>query len=526
MDTTRLLHDSRVFPSVRNREPKTIPLSILDAKCARFSPTGGVWLFDQCPPGIEESCFVERLRLALAETLNSFPHLAGQLQWAKVRLGGNHTERFNRPLVKHGTESDPGVEWKSVKHPCVLPSLVPEPDERSSGSGVWIGDAFPQRALVSQTPLALHNLRDCEGLPAMSIQLNLFQDRGYAVSVKIAHPLADAQSLMIFITQWAKNSQAHFGSGSHAQIAPPIFAPSQLDSRAAGDIDADAADPKLIAIARDLPLHRYDWWDTSAPGYNPLLIPTTENSRPRPEQIGGAHISPSTRAPWESWDLSRPVTYALLHFSGAELSKMKATARAAASARADISRLDALLAHLFRTVNQARSQASKGGVAEAVYLNVTLDARRRVSPPLPDSFVGSPLFLSHIRAAGSEDLGTLASDLRRTMGRFTPDAVAALLHDAAHEVAPQRLWQAFVGARHLLATSWLRLPLHEVDFDGSRQRPRYVHPLMEKIDGIVQVMDSPGADNGIDVGLYLDEEAMGALLGNAELRRFRGVVVE
>ncbi|KAI1640734.1 transferase family protein [Biscogniauxia mediterranea] len=525
MNTTHILHDSRVFPSVKSIDPKTTPLSILDAKCARFSPTGAVWLFDQYPSGVEESCFIERLRLALIETLNSFPHLAGQLQWAKVRLGGNHTERFNRPLVKHGTECDPGVEWKVVRHPCLLSSLVPAPDERSKDSGVWIGNAFPQRALLSQTPLALHNLHDSGGLPAVSIQINLFQNKGYAIGIKIAHPLADAQSLMIFVAQWAKNSQTHFGCESHSQILSPVFAPSQLDSRAAGDIDGDTADPKICSIARDLPLHRYDWWDTSAPGYNPLLIPTTENSRPPPEQIDQAGISPSTRAPWESWDLSRPVTYALLHFTGAELDKMKATARAAANARSDISRLDALLAHLFRTVNQARSRISKGSVTEEVYLNVTLDARRRVSPPLPDAFVGSPLFLSHIKAAGSEvctaDLGALASDLRRTMGRFTPDAVAALLHDAAHEASPQRLWQAFVGARHLLATSWLRLPLHAVDFDGSGRSPRYVHPAMEKINGIVQVMDAQVADRGADVGLYLDEEAMAALLENEELRRFR-----
>ncbi|KAI5921990.1 transferase family protein [Camillea tinctor] len=513
MDTTsHILHDSRVLPPSKSPDPKSMPLSILDAMCARFSPTGAIWLFDQYSVIIEESCLVDKLRIALIDTLKSFPHLAGQLQWSKVQLGGSHTERFNRPLVKYNTDSDPGVEWKVVKYPYAISSLAPVPGERSNNSGVWIGNAFPQQVLLSQTPLALHNLKDFVGLPAVSIQLNLFQNRGYAVGIKIAHPLADAQSLMIFVSQWAQNSQARFKSEPTPQISFPVFAPSELDARAAGDINGDAADPKLRAVARDLPLHRYDWWDTSAPGYSPLFIPTTENSRPPPEQMSNTSLSPETRAPWESWDLSRPVTYALIHFTAAELDKMKATARAATHARSDISRLDALLAHLFRAVNQARSRISKGGEEEEVYLNVTLDARRRVSPPLPDAFLGSPLFLTHIKA----------SDLRQTMGRFTPAAVAALLHDAAYEVSPQRLWQAFVGARHLLVTSWLRLPLHDVDFDGSGRRPRYVHPVMGKIDGIVQVMDSDVGDKGVDVGLYLDEEVMAALLENEELRRFRG----
>ncbi|KAI1504022.1 transferase family protein [Biscogniauxia marginata] len=527
MDGSQLLQSTRIFPSDRNLAPTTTPLSILDASCARFSATGAIWLFDELPPHIEEDGLVDRLRLSLTETLNSFPHFAGQLQWAKVRPGGDHTDRFNRPVVEYGAGSDPGVEWNVVRHSCLLSSLVPEPGERSKDSGVWIGDDFPQRALLSQTPLALYNLRDFEGLPAALIQLNLFQDGGFAVGVKIAHPLADAQSLMVFVTRWATNSQAQFGSESLSHMPAPVFAPSELDPRAAGDIDGDVADPKISATARELPLHRYDWWDTSAPGYNPLLIPTTENSRPPPEQLAKANTSPSTRAPWESWDLSRPVTYALLHFTGAELGKIKATARAALNSRGDISRLDSLLAHLFRTVNQARGHSTR--TAEEVYLNVTLDARRRVSPPLPDTFIGSPLFITHIKAAGSKvctaDLGALAGDLRRTMSRFTPDAVGALLHDAAHEASPQRLWQAFVGTRHLLATSWLRLPLYDVDFLGGsrrrRQRPRYVHPVMDKIDGIVQVMDAEVADGGVDVGLYLDADAMAALLENEELRRFR-----
>lgn len=60
---------------------------------------------------------------------------------------------------------------------------------------------------------------------------------------------------------------------------PPVFDPAQLDFRAAGDIDAFAADLAPCAAARPLPMHCFDWWATSAPGYLPMLSPTTEASK-------------------------------------------------------------------------------------------------------------------------------------------------------------------------------------------------------------------------------------------------------
>jgi hypothetical protein len=97
------------------------------------------------------------------------------------------------------------------------------------------------------------------------------------------------------------------------------------------------------------------------------------------------------------------------------------------------------------------------------------------------------------------------------MKGFTSDAIGAMLHDAAHEVSPQRLWQAFLGSEHTIVTSWLRLQLYEVDFVGGA-KPRYVHAIMPKMDGCIQVMDSGVQDEGIDVALYLDEVATRRLL--------------
>ncbi|KAH9904154.1 transferase family protein [Xylariomycetidae sp. FL2044] len=508
----------RVFPAgkeTQGQNPTTTPLSILDASVAHFSPTGAIWFYESLPinepdQGRQEA-LIERLHRSLPETLNHFPQWAGQLKWADYRPDGRYFERFNRPIITYGDASDPGVEWKVVEHPFTLGSVIPSPSERApSHAPVWRGDAFPQDAFISQTQLALHNLKDYAGLSSVLIQLNLFECGGYAIGVKVVHPLADAQSLMMFMDKWATISQKNHGRQPTSLMPSPVFAPRELDARAAGPLDGKTADPALSAKARALPLHRYDRWDIDG-GPNDM-------SKPPADILDQSVVSPVTRAPWETWDFTRPISYSVIHFPGSKLEQMKATARRAVGATpgtssSNISRLDALLAHIFRLVNQSRGLESDD---EEVFLNVSLDARRRVDPPLPPSHIGSPLFLTHMKATGREacgaPVGTLAGRLRKTMSLFDADALAAMLHDAAHEVSPQRLWGAFLGSRHILVTSWLRLPLYELDFEGSGRRPRFVHQVLPKCDGLVQVMDAPIGDGGVDVALYLDSEVMEKLL--------------
>ncbi|CAG8888412.1 unnamed protein product [Penicillium egyptiacum] len=496
--------------------PTSTPLSILDATVARFSPTGAIWIFDQ-PAELDRKTLIDHLRTSFIETLSKFPQWAGQLQWAPVRPKGNHTERFNRPLIVYGTDTDPGVEWTVIEHPFRADEIVPTAEERVSSTagsqpGAWEGDAFDQRLFISSNPLALANLRDYVGLPGMQVQISLLQG-GYVIGIKLAHCLADAQTLMVFMHLWAHNSEKQFGNQSEAPLrGEPVFDPPSLDSCAAGDIDSPEPDQTLVNIARKLPLHRYSWWDTAAEGYPPFLIPTTENSRPPPGEFD--RVSPSEPAAWLSWDFSKKVRYVQLHFTGTELSKFKAAALDTGS-RCDISRLDALLAHLWIAIMRARGQADS---SRPVYMDFSLGARARVSPALPDTFIGSPLFLTHVGGTASsvcrERLGETASRIRETMKGFTAGAVGAMLHDAAHEVSPQRLWQAFLGSEHTLVTSWLRLQLYDIDFVGGN-KPRYVHAVMPKMDGCLQVMDSAVGDGGMDVALYLDEVAMGRLLDGA-----------
>lgn len=511
---------SRLFPSPRLTAPVSTPLSILDATVARFPPTGAIWLFDSdtVKKGSTLSDTIDVLKSSFVTTLNSFPHWAGQLQWCPVRAGGSHTERFGRPMVVYGHDFDPGVEWVISRQSGTLDSIVPTAVERAAGNATWIASDFPQEIFLSDTQLALYNLRDFEDLPGMSVQITTFACGSYAVAVKLAHILADAQALVVFVHQWAAASRAQHGASGKSLMDSPVFNPSELDTRAAGDIDADSADPPISETARSLPCHRFDWWnDAKDPAFPSFLNPTSENSKPPAALLPATTLSPSIPAPWNTWDLMRPVSHAQLHFTEQQLSTLRSCTRESASSRPDISRLDALLAHIWSAINRARGHAHS---SVDVYLNVTLGARTRVDPPLPDSFIGSPIFLTHVRmpgaAASATSLGPAASAIRGTIALFTPEKMDALLHDAAHEVSPQRLWQAFLGSQHTIVTSWLRLRVYDVDFVGGRKAPRYVQAVMPKMDGCVQVMESCGEVGGVDVSLYLESEAMGKLVKERE----------
>lgn len=159
--------------------------------------------------------------------------------------------------------------------------------------------------------------------------------------------------------------------------------------------------------------------------------------------------------------------------------------------------------------------------------------RGRVAPALSDEFVGSPLVLAAATAPARDVVvaAKAARLLRATVAACTPEAVGAFLREKAGEEWPQRFWQGFLGRRHLLVTSWVRTGLYDVDF--GKGTPRVVQAAMPRLDGLVQVMEAPPLllgwegleghweDGGVDVQVFLAQEAMERLLRDPELRRYR-----
>lgn len=89
--------------------------------------------------------------------------------------------------------------------------------------------------LTSDFDLALHDSKNWKNLPGMSAQISLFGDGGYAIGVKLAHMLGDAQSLIIFVHLWAaKSRNLHCDTGGPSLVSP-VFDPKLLGDHVFGD---------------------------------------------------------------------------------------------------------------------------------------------------------------------------------------------------------------------------------------------------------------------------------------------------
>ncbi|KAI1141445.1 transferase family protein [Hypoxylon sp. FL0543] len=517
----------RIFPAEAPQRTNITKLSILDATVARFAPCSAIWLYDRTEKAdARDTVVFERLEEALRRTLTDYPHYSGQLRWASRELveGDVNPRHVGRPIVVYGGEDDPGVELIVAEDSRKLSDVVPSQEQRLADKQIWNATDFPQHELQANTQLAFSNLAEFEGLPGVAIQLTAFRCGGYAVSIKLTHCLSDALCLMQFAHAWAAQARMLFGEGqSDVALPVPLFDPSRLDQYANLSTEGTGPDPDKANKARNLPMHRYDWWATDAPGYPDWATASSNATKPPAEELARLELSPSTFPPWPTWNMAAPVEHVQIRFKAEAISKMKKAAEASLpeSLREQrVSRLDAALAHIWILINRARQLES---TKDQVYMDITLGVRGRLDPPLPDTFVGSPILLGYVAKAGSEastaTIGAIAGSIRRTMSQFTPDAVAAYIHDAAHEVSPQRLWQAFLGSRHTLVTSWVRARAYEVDFCATQQLARYVQGVMPRMDGLVQVIDI--ADTGdFDISVCLEKETMQRFIEDPMLKAY------
>ena len=396
----------RVFPESHLKDlsnPHYVPLSILDSTVGRFAPSCATWIYD--PRKDKDVISTQRLVLALQKTLDAYPHWAGQLQFVPYNVNGDHTHRFGRLSVLYGVKSDPGVEVVIAHRSEIISVFVPTEMEREADPGWWNAGEVPLVELVpSSSPLALHDLVHYKGLPAMLVQLTTFGCRGLAISIKLAHPLADAQALIGFAHDWAAIQRALI-SGNQLPTLLPIFDPERLDRGASGNIDASDPDPKLIEAVHDLPLHRYDWW-ASSDGCPSFMIQATTI----PSELGIRTIMPGNPLPWSEWDVSAPVSHYLVSFTADEVKAM--WEEASSRLEIQISRLDTLLAHIWILIIRARQLSQD---PQPVYLDITLGARPRLVPPLPETFVGSPIILAKVSTTGVQPIDKIALPFQNSM---------------------------------------------------------------------------------------------------------------
>jgi hypothetical protein len=519
----QLVWTGRVSPQQPEGGELAIPLSLLDATTANFALTSAVWLMER--PTIEHysTSLSNHLRAALRITLNAYPQWCGFLK-SILSIDGDdiapeansfpaHAKRYGRVYVHYGTSADPGVEFVEATSPTTVDDLyrIETPKRRALWNrredGVTLTQFVPPTVLVN----ALQpNNKDAHGLyrPTMAVQCTQLACGGFVLAAKIAHPLADITALTHFVRDWASVSRAMLAEAA-LPILSPVFEPSRLDEYAAGDLDAGDADGAILKHALALPMHRYDWW--APPARPPLPFPPDLPLTGKP-------------LPWAQYTKA-PVDQYTVHFSRAQIEHLWRKAiqvDSVGSSRLKISRHDALLAHIWSCVVRARGLQED---QSPVHCDLVLGTRPAFQ--LGDSFVGSPIVMLNIemaasRVASGAALGPIASCIRETIATVNDaQPLAAHLHSIAYEKSPQRIWQAFLGQRHLLVTTWARAGIYDLDF-GLGSRIRYADGEVPCVDGCVLIVDGPPTcsdtakrtwtDNGVEVTLPLRCEDMERLL--------------
>lgn len=523
----QIVRTSRVLSQKQACDEHAVPLSLLDATTAKFGLTSAIWLLERPAVSPQSDDLADHLRTALSVALDAYPQWCGFLKSIlcidneQIPLEAAefppHAKRYGRVYVHYGTGNDPGIEFVESTSTATVEDLYSTTSakrrpiwNRRDGNETLAQFAPPTNIVHALEP----NEKDLNGLhkPIMAVQLTRLACGGLVLAAKIAHPLADITSLSEFVRDWAKISCAML-SEAPLPVLEPIFEPSRLDALAAGGINDELADSDIMKDALSLPLHRYDWW--ASPAQPPSPFPSDLLSAGKP-------------MPWDEWDPKAPVDLYTVHFSRQQIDHLWRSATqdsSATSSNVRLSKHDALLAHVWSCAVRARGLEND---QSPVHCDLVLGTRPAFQ--LGSSFVGSPTMMLNIEmaasdAASAQSIGRTAHRIRDTVITVNkPERLANHLHSIAYEKSPQRIWQGFLGRRHIMVTTWARAGLYDVDF-GLESRIRYADGVVPCVDGCILINDAPPTEpmnasdaaagwtrNGADVTLPLRCEDMERLL--------------
>ncbi|KAB5566343.1 transferase [Coniochaeta sp. 2T2.1] len=525
----------RVQPETRAPSERAVHLSLLDATTANFGLTQAIWLFEQpqqVPKGFD---LAEHLKQSLQTTLSAYPQWCGQCKAVTTVNGPTgeeakdfppHARRYGRLYAHFGTPEDPGVEFVTASSSATLESLYPS--GRTESLPIW--NRRDASLTVFAAPTTIHSALEPNGpdengirKPLLAIQITKLACGGFVMAAKSAHPMADITTLVRLVKDWGSVSRAIL-LGEAAPTLCPVFEPSVLDSRAAGDVDADVPDQAIMKTALGLPMHRYDWWAKDSIDKCPWEVRV-------PDFFNSEDLEPAgDPLPWKDWDLAAPVSSHIIHLSRKQVAHLYEEARrdlAGASTR--ISKHDAVLAHVWSCVVRAR-QLDRD--PEPVHCDLVIGTRPALG--LGSDFIGSPTLMVNIELPGATvgDVGgdgVALSPIVRRVRQTIEDvseraALAAHLHGVAFEKSPQRIWHGFLGRRHVMVTTWARAGIYEVDF-GLGSAVRHADGVVPHLDGCILIKEAPPSrlvrvvdgkpawtDHGVDVSIPLKADDMERLL--------------
>jgi shikimate O-hydroxycinnamoyltransferase len=196
-----------------------------------------------------------------------------------------------------------------------------------------------------------------------------------------------------------------------------------------------------------------------------------------------------------------PFDSAILPLSKAQVDALKGGKK--------LSTFKAVVAHVWRCACRARGLAA----AAETRLYMTADARSRVTPPLPDGYLGNAIFrASAVAKVGDVVSGPLDAAADRISGataRLDDEYVRSLvdhLEQVVSDAAGLRKGEWVMPETDLWVISWQGLPIYDADFGWGR--PSFMSRACLQFSGLVYLVPGPDGDGRLDVVVAMEPKSL------------------
>lgn len=438
--------------------------------------------FFQLPEGTDKEAVVSNLKKGLEFTLSQFPILAGSLHM---------DDKNGRMWVTKKRDSTVGLHVKTMDGDADDFPSFEYLDQRDFPVHLISGhEVLPKSVTEKQLFSPLGDNAD-DDLIISTFQINFIKG-GLILANAIHHNCSDGAGCNGFLSTWAASSAA----ATHGTPFQPI--------------DKESLNRERLSAARPSEAR---WKELD--GKFPIF-----------KYLGGPPPAPPA-------DFKMPtLKIRTWHFPKSATAKLKAEA-SAKMGDTWISTYDSIMGILWKTITRAKLPLLNPDLETKTVLAHGLSTRNKLSPPLPESYLGNAVALPRTEPTAIKDiladnnLPELAAAVRASTLSITGEYVAELPEWVAG--LEDRRWIAinmssFLGM-DLAGTSWQGMtPYDNHDFGfGLPKAMRWPHPQFE---GYVFVLPSrasvkpEGSDEGIEVIVCLEESCHDRLLKDPELLRY------
>ncbi|XP_050226833.1 spermidine hydroxycinnamoyl transferase-like [Mercurialis annua] len=304
-------------------------------------------------------------------------------------------------------------------------------------------------------------------LPIMLAQLTKFQCGGVCLGLTICHVVADGQSALHFLSEWARIAR-----GEPLGLAPFL-------------------DRNVLRVGD--PLMESPVFDHEEFQHPPLLVGESNTLEER----------------------KKKTTVALLNLNKEQVEKLKRKANEGESI--GFSRYQTLTGHVWRCACKARGHKPEQTTA----IGICVDSRKRMRPQLPDGYFGNATFdVIAISTAGeltSKPLGYASRKIKEAVEKMTNEYVTSAITFLKNQKDLTRFQDIhalnsaegpFYGNPNLGVVSWLTLPMYGLDFGWGKEI--FMGPGTQGCDGDSFLIPGHDGDGSLALAICLQVAHMDA----------------